>query len=456
MIIRKMYAIIKKGEYEMSDIIVDFSKKLGPIKPMHCVNNGPSISKKEQIRSNFSNYKELGIPYVRNHDASLCSNYGGEHIVDVHAIFPDFDKDVNDPESYDFFLTDRYIKSIMDAGSEVFYRLGTKIEHAPKKYGTVVPKDFEKWAQICEHIIMHYNEGWANGYKWNITYWEIWNEPDGAPNWTGTMEQYHELYKITATHLKNRFPNIKIGGPAMTSGINVPQVNFFKYLKNSEEDIPMDFYSWHDYTISPKEISKTANIVRERLDKAGYTKAENILDEWNYVENWTTKWVDSLKVITSLKGAAFVAACMCEGQNSALDMLMYYDARINCTMNGMFDFYTLLPLKGYYPFKIFNELYIRQNQVEAKCLEDDIYIVAARADNGEHKGKGAAMLCYYDENDTGVEKTLTFSIKGALNNAFNVFIVDEKRDLLKVDLWDFSKGEIEISLKPNDIIMLMQ
>ena len=40
------------------------------------------------------------------------------------------------------------------------------------------PKDFRKWAQICEHIIRHYNEGWADGHKWDIRYWEIWNEAD--------------------------------------------------------------------------------------------------------------------------------------------------------------------------------------------------------------------------------------------------------------------------------------
>ncbi len=27
------------------------------------------------------------------------------------------------------------------------------------------PKDFKKWAVICEHIIRHYDENWANGYQ---------------------------------------------------------------------------------------------------------------------------------------------------------------------------------------------------------------------------------------------------------------------------------------------------
>ena len=51
-----------------------------------------------------------------------------------------------------------------------------------KPYHTFPPKDPEKWARICEHIIRHYTEGWADGYHYNIRYWEIWNEPEVQNN----------------------------------------------------------------------------------------------------------------------------------------------------------------------------------------------------------------------------------------------------------------------------------
>ncbi len=79
-------------------------------------------------------------------------------------------------------------------GAKVFYRLGSKIEHWRKKHNTIPPKDFKKWAVICEHIIRHYTEGWANGFYMDIEYWEIWNEPDiplaHKPNWSGTDEEW--------------------------------------------------------------------------------------------------------------------------------------------------------------------------------------------------------------------------------------------------------------------------
>ena len=43
--------------------------------------------------------------------------YGGEHTVDVHAIFTDFGKDPYDPDSYDFAWTDEYLRVMNLAGA---------------------------------------------------------------------------------------------------------------------------------------------------------------------------------------------------------------------------------------------------------------------------------------------------------------------------------------------------
>ena len=107
-----------------------------------------------------------------------CGSYGGSYFVDVSNIFRDFDADENDPASYDFHYSDEYIGAIIRSGANVVYRLGETIEWGSKKYRTYPPKDAHKWARICEHIIMHYNEGWCNGHHYGIEYFEIWNEPE--------------------------------------------------------------------------------------------------------------------------------------------------------------------------------------------------------------------------------------------------------------------------------------
>ena len=69
---------------------VDKDKTVGKIKPMHCVNNLPDGS------GFFDHYiAEAQIPYCRLHD----SVYIHWKFVDIHAVFPDFDADEQDPAS---------------------------------------------------------------------------------------------------------------------------------------------------------------------------------------------------------------------------------------------------------------------------------------------------------------------------------------------------------------------
>ena len=135
-----------------ADLTVDTAQVLGPVKPMHGVNNGPIKARRKQSRGNFRAYAAAKIPFARTHDSSLHAAYGGEHTVDITAIFPDFSKNPNDPASYDFVVTDHYPKPIREAGTEVFYRLGQKIEHGVKKYGTIPPPDFANWAVISSSV----------------------------------------------------------------------------------------------------------------------------------------------------------------------------------------------------------------------------------------------------------------------------------------------------------------
>ena len=103
--------------YEQKESLkFDFLNTCGKIKAINAVNNGPAGSKVRGT-GNFAAYEALEIPYARNHDASFHSGYGGEHSVDISAIFPDFTANPYVPESYDFACTDEYILGALhDAG----------------------------------------------------------------------------------------------------------------------------------------------------------------------------------------------------------------------------------------------------------------------------------------------------------------------------------------------------
>ncbi len=82
----------------MPDVNIDFNITNGKIKPMHSVNNGPVGSSVRKGNNTYDYFKEAGIPYARNHDASFHHSYGGEYTVDVHRIFTDFNADPKDPK----------------------------------------------------------------------------------------------------------------------------------------------------------------------------------------------------------------------------------------------------------------------------------------------------------------------------------------------------------------------
>ena len=80
----------------MSEILLDSTRTLGPMKRMHAVNNGPLMKRPDQTRGNFDEFAAARIPFARNHDAAFNAAYGGEHTVDVNFIFPDFIRDPDD------------------------------------------------------------------------------------------------------------------------------------------------------------------------------------------------------------------------------------------------------------------------------------------------------------------------------------------------------------------------
>jgi len=398
---------------------------IGKIKDMNCCNNGPTTD-------NFEVYKALRIPFERNHDASFSVSYGGNYAIDVNNIFRDFDKDENDPSNYDFTLTDEAVKMSFDAGTKVFYRLGSKIEHEIKKYNTLPPKDYLKWAKICEHIIMHYNFGWACGFNYDIEYYEIWNEPDLDPDdsldkrtWGGTKEEFFKFFVTVFKHLKNKFPSLKIGGPAIAYN-HIYARDFLTYLRNN--DCYIDFYSWHKYGSDPKKIANFAREVRKYLDLYGFKNAININDEWNYTFEWDNNFIDGtiLKIIGT-HGAIYAQDVMNRCQKEPIDILMYYDFR-KCVYNGVFDYYFDTPLKTYYVFYNWADLKELKNEIKVNVSNDKITSVASSNEKEVY-----ININYYktNEEDTDEEVILNIDFEYEI---IDIKILDENSDNTSINL----------------------
>lgn len=444
----------------MATLNIDLNNKTGNIKPLHGVCCAPyaAASGDEQTEIN-RHFREGGIPYCRLHDCG--GPWGWGQFVDITNVFPDFSADENNPESYNFHYTDEYITAIEKSGCKTYYRLGETIEWGSKKIKTVLPADFEKWARICEHIIMHYNEGWADGFSYNIEYWEVWNEPEnpgshfGNSMWQGTDDDFLELYIITAKHLKNRFPSIKIGGYGscgfytITNPDSPPAyarfVPFFKKFLEAVRaaDCPLDFFSWHIYSESVDNIVKHAEFARNTLDEYGFTDTESHLNEWN-VNAEGGGFPEKHNMI----GASFNAAVFAALQNTSyVDKAMYYCFSLNARYNGLIN-----PIDGsdelpWYTFVAFNKLYQLKNAVSV--ASDSTAIYAAAAENNE---KAAVIISNYSDEDTQT----TINIENLIGEKIaSVKLIDngsKLEEVFRVNAQDNFK--LNLSVKKHTVILI--
>lgn len=396
----------------MTDVRIDLKAPVKPMKPMHAGGQPPVGGK--DLTEYFHYVTEAGIPFSRLHD--VYGSFAGGYFVDIPNLFRDFEADENDPSNYDFTFTDHLLKALTEANIEPYYRLGVTIENNAdiKPYRIFPPKDPEKWARICEHVIRHYTEGWANGSHYTIRYWEIWNEPDNKEMWCGTDEEYYHLYDVTAKHLKACFPHLKIGGyascgfyaiapkvqidPKTDLPVTIPPSSsennfihffygFFEYIK--AHNSPIDFFSWHSYT-NVSRVAVMDKWLHQELEKLGYAGLETHLNEWDpYAKEFGTA-----------HHAAEVAAMMIAMQHGYTDLCCIYDMRTtNSPYCPLFDIRTHKPIHAYYSMVAFHALYRLGTQVECRCGEDRLYTLAAS------DGKNHAVLL---ANLTGEEQQLTF------------------------------------------------
>ncbi len=384
----------------MANIIFDFNKITGKIKPMNSVGQPPYVPWSDAYMHYLT---DANITYSRLHDVG--GTFGGNLYVDIPNIFRDFSADENDPSAYDFTFTDILIKAVFDADCEPIFRLGVSIENysSIKAYRIYPPTDYDKWARICEHIIMHYREGWADGFNYDITYWEIWNEPDFEPEreknqmWLGSAEDFYRLYAVTASHLKKRFgDDIKIGGygscgfygifadpkkygmdvdlrvDAWAQDIShVYHIDFFRGFLSyiNEHNAPLDFFSWHTYCNVP-DAEKIADYTDKVLTEYGRGDIETMLNEWNPTPGNERHG--------SSEACANAAAMMCAMQNKKTSILCFYDARMRASDFGsLFNPLTAQPYSTYYAFAAFGEMLALGNQTYCQCDTDGIYTVSA-------------------------------------------------------------------------------
>ena len=399
-------------------VTANFDADIGKIRPeLHSSGFGPQICSCPQTL--IDSVKAMGFKAARTHDWALINP--NERVCDYFHIFPLMHLDATDPKNYVFGPTDYLLKRTREeTGLDVFYRLGTSIEHSGTKvhFNTLIPEDFDKVAEVFAGTIRHYNRGWANGFNWGIKYWEIWNEPDGHNNmWClpdGDGERHAttpalqadlkardqrrrdlfvKFYVTCLKRIKREFPEVKVGGPALCS---MKKEYFTALLKACKEaGVAPDFISWHHYTKDPAMIMNAIETGRKLCDDFGFTDCELIINEWHFMGygfgQLRSTDPEVIRKVWSgpashngIDSSCFNLTMLAKFQTSKLDQAYYYGCRPIGSWGYMDEFKR--KYKVYYGLKMFGD-FVRDHKVICESAADGngITALAAKSEDGARR-----------------------------------------------------------------------
>ena len=204
-----------------------------------------------------------------------------------HGILND-DMDIyQGPGNYNWTNFDTVLQGIAAAGM----RPGMELSFMPAALARSgdskdPPGDFGAYSDFIQAVVQRAIDlfGADDVSQW---YWEVWNEPNYQGFWTGTMQDYYEMYDAAVAGATAALPNILIGGPVTTQGSVSQMTEFLQHCQNNGTRV--SFLASHAY---PGGSGPSANATFGRNDNddrvnvitnAGYSLSEmpSLNTEWN-------------------------------------------------------------------------------------------------------------------------------------------------------------------------------
>ena len=225
--------------------------------------------------------RQLGFKYLRFHglfddDMSVLSRslFSSEYLLSF----------VNIDNIYDFllsvgmkpFVEIGFMPECLKSGNETIFHYKANI---------TPPRDKALWVWFIKEFIKHLIDRYGRE-EVRTWYFEIWNEPNldgenglaGGRFWSGNMNDYYELYRITSTAIKEIDSTLRVGGPATSNNAHIPDM--LRFCR--ENGLPLDFVSTHHYptdVVLGYGVEDSQNFVKEfnSTDRNDLDKIHEIL-----------------------------------------------------------------------------------------------------------------------------------------------------------------------------------
>jgi len=177
----------------------------------------------------------------------------GFHYLRCHGLFHDemaVYSETKGMPNYNFQHIDLAYDAILDAGMKPFVELSFMPSALASSNKTIfwwkanvsTPSNYAKWGELVRAFTLHLEQRYGREEikKW---YFEVWNEPNLASFFTGTMGDYFKLYDVSARAVKGVCADYQVGGPA-TAG-NAWVKDLIQHCQSNQ--VPLDFISTHTY-----------------------------------------------------------------------------------------------------------------------------------------------------------------------------------------------------------------
>jgi len=291
------------------DVVVDASTSLGelarPWRPMigseHLSyalsedETGGRVIGEELSSALKAAHDELGVKTVRAH-AILCDDVGVYREVDGEPV-------------HDFTGVDRVYDHIRSLGLypvvEISY-MPRDLASDPSKtvfdYRAIIspPKDWKRWHDLVRDLTQHVVDRY--GIDEVVEHWsfEVWNEANLEVFWSGTPEEYMQMYDVTVAAVRAVDERLMVGGPSSAASGWVEEL-----LAHVEESgAPLDFISTHTYGSPPLDFRASL----ERYGRAG-------------TPIWWTEWGVTPTHFNEVSDAVFSGVFLLRGMASAMDRI---------------------------------------------------------------------------------------------------------------------------------------
>lgn len=247
--VKKMTNLLPKASFDQPvQIYVNVNKVLGPLK---------------KPWSNLAQGGEedpLDFEPVLNHVRILNPEYVRiDHVFDFYKTVS---RDASGKLEYDFSRLDKVLGQIDRMGAKPFVSLSYMPDAVTSESVVGLPESWGLWGEMVKSLVEHVSGKGGLGFE--DVYYEVWNEPDLFGGYkTYGNKNYLEMYRASSKALENLedVERFFLGGPATTK--LWPGWITELITTAFQEDLRLDFVSWHLYDRNVEEIERELLLVEK-------------------------------------------------------------------------------------------------------------------------------------------------------------------------------------------------